>query len=181
MDFVLDTDASGDGLGAVLSQMTNGEERVLAYASRALSSSERKYCTTRLEMFAWLLTISGPNSMERSLSSEQAIIHCNGLHKFKESEGQVARWLKILSEFDYTLVHRAGKRHTNADALSCGRCSQCGLEEETLPCDVVSHLMLPAWTEEEIKAQQSSEPDLHQMISWLEMNTLPDKCPRVVP
>ena len=40
--------------------------------------------------------------------------------------------------------------------------------------------MLPAWTEEEIKAQQSSDPDLHQMISWLEMNTFPDKCPRGV-
>ena len=59
-------------------------------------------------------------------------------------------------------VHRAGKRHTNADALSHDRCSQCGLvdeeEDETLPCDAVSHLMLLAWTEEEIKAQQSSDP-----------------------
>ena len=106
------------------------------------------------------------------------------LHKFKEPEGQVACWLEVLSEFDYTVVHRAGKRHTNADALSRGRCSQCGLEEEeedeTLPCDAVSHLMLPAWTVEEIKAQQSSDPDLHQMISWLVMNTFPDKCPRGV-
>ena len=30
-------------------------------------------------------------------------------HKFKEPEGQVARWLEVLSEFDYTVVHRAGK------------------------------------------------------------------------
>ena len=59
-------------------------------------------------------------------------------------------------------MHRAGKRHTNADALSRGRWSQCGLvevEKETLPCDAVSHLMLPAWTEEEIKAQQGSDSD----------------------
>ena len=42
LDFVLDTGASGDGLGAVLSQVSNGEERVLAYASRALSRTERK-------------------------------------------------------------------------------------------------------------------------------------------
>ena len=30
----------------------------------------------------------------------------------------MARWLEVLSEFDYTVVHRAGKQHTNADALS---------------------------------------------------------------
>eukprot|EP00731_Ephydatia_muelleri_P001300 Em0001g1300a len=42
LDFVLDTDASGDGLGGVLSQVSNGEERVLACTSRALSRTERK-------------------------------------------------------------------------------------------------------------------------------------------
>lgn len=41
LDFVLDTDASGDGLGAALSQISNGEEWVLGYASRALIRSER--------------------------------------------------------------------------------------------------------------------------------------------
>ena len=62
-------------------------------------------------------------------------------------------------------MHHVGQRRTNADTLSGGRCSQCGLEEEeTLLCDAVSHLMLPAWTEEEIKAQQSSDPELHQQM-----------------
>ena len=60
LDFVLGTDASGDGLGAVLSQVTNGEERVLAYASRGLSRSERMYCdcATRQEMLVlvWAVT-----------------------------------------------------------------------------------------------------------------------------
>ena len=52
LDFVLETDASGDGLGAVLSQVSNEKERVLAYANRALSRTERKYCATRREMLA---------------------------------------------------------------------------------------------------------------------------------
>ena len=161
MDFVLDTDASGDGLGAVLSQMTNGEERVLAYASRALSRSERKYCATRREMLAlvWAARHFRPYLYGKKFVLRTDHHSLQWLHKFKEPEGQVARWLEVLFEFDYTVVHRAGKRHTYAAALSRGRCSQCGLEEEeedeTLPCDAVSHLMLPAWTEEEIKAQQS--------------------------
>ena len=52
------------------------------------------------------------------------------LHNFKEPEGQVARWLEALAEFDYVVVHRLGKQHTNADSLSRGQCRQCRLEVE---------------------------------------------------
>jgi len=48
--YVLDTDASNFSIGAVLSQIQEGEERVIAYASKALSRSERNYCVTRREM-----------------------------------------------------------------------------------------------------------------------------------
>ena len=50
--FILDTDASHDCIGAVLSQVQNGEERVLAYASHRLSKAERGYCITRKELLA---------------------------------------------------------------------------------------------------------------------------------
>ena len=44
--FILDTDASGTAIGTILSQIQHGEERVLAYGSRCLSSMERNYCMT---------------------------------------------------------------------------------------------------------------------------------------
>ena len=50
--FVLDTDASLVALGAVLSQMKDGTERVVAYGSRTLSNSKRNYCTTDRELLA---------------------------------------------------------------------------------------------------------------------------------
>ncbi|KRZ49697.1 Retrovirus-related Pol polyprotein from transposon opus [Trichinella nativa] len=53
ISFLVDRDASGEGLGAVLSQDTARKEHVIAYASRTLSKTERKYCATRREMLAW--------------------------------------------------------------------------------------------------------------------------------
>ena len=41
--FILDTDASNEAIGAVLSQEQDGHERVLAYGSRVLSKEERNY------------------------------------------------------------------------------------------------------------------------------------------
>lgn len=48
------------------------------------------------------------------------------LMQFKNPEGQIARWLEVLSEFDFEIVHRPGQRHNNADALSRIPCKQCG-------------------------------------------------------
>ena len=51
--FILDTDASDTGIGAVLSQTDdNGREKVIVFASRTLSKSERCYCVTRTELLS---------------------------------------------------------------------------------------------------------------------------------
>lgn len=51
-EMILDTDASDKGIGAVLSQMQQGVERVLAYGSRKLAKTKQNYCTTRHELLA---------------------------------------------------------------------------------------------------------------------------------
>ena len=50
--FILHTDASGDGFGAVLYQVQEGKQRVIAYASRSLTRSERNYPVHKLEFLA---------------------------------------------------------------------------------------------------------------------------------
>ena len=50
--FVLDTDASDKAIGAVLSQVHDRKERVVAYGSFVLSMAQRNYCVTRRELLA---------------------------------------------------------------------------------------------------------------------------------
>ena len=51
-EFIPVTDASGTVIGAELIQVQGGEERVISYGSFVLTPSQRKYCTTQLELLA---------------------------------------------------------------------------------------------------------------------------------
>ncbi len=53
-EFILDTDASDVSIGAELLQVQNGEEKVIAYNSYALTPEQRRYCVTRKELLAIL-------------------------------------------------------------------------------------------------------------------------------
>ena len=58
---------------------------------------------------------------------------------FKDPQGQVARWLEVLGTYHFTIEHRAGLKHGNADALSRGPCRQCGMDDSTEnACKVVT-------------------------------------------
>ena len=51
-------------------------------------------------------------------------------------EGQTARWLEQIAEYDLVIQHRPGRKHGNADGLSRPRCKQCGREENAGTEDV---------------------------------------------
>lgn len=127
-DYVLDTDASGDGIGAVLSQVQDGEEKVVAYASRKLSKAERNYCVTRRELLAVVVYLKHFRQYlyGRKITVRTDHAALRWLLNFKDPEGQLARWLQVVSEYDVTVQHRPGRKHGNADCLSRRQCKQCG-------------------------------------------------------
>ena len=131
-EYRLDTDASNLAIGAVLSQIQSGEERVIAYASRMLSGPEKNYCVTRKELLAvvYFLKQFRPYLLGREFTIRTDHSALRWLRSTPEPLGQQARWLERLEEFSYKIEHRPGRRHGNADAMSRRPCRQCKLMDE---------------------------------------------------
>ena len=91
--FILDTDDNQDGIGAVLFQSLEGQEQVIAYASRSLSKAERKYSVTRKELLAVVTFINHfrPYLLGRAFKLQTDHSSLQWLQNFKEPEGQLAR------------------------------------------------------------------------------------------
>ena len=134
--YILDTDASAVGVGAVLSQVQEGQERAIAYYSKTLDPAQRNYCVTRRELLAVVMAVKNfrPYLYGQAFTLRTDHASLRWLCRRKEPSAQVARWLEILAEFQYTLEHRAGPRHGNADGLSrrslCYDCRQCAAIEK---------------------------------------------------
>lgn len=129
--YILDTDASDFAIGGVLSQVQDGETRVIAYASRRLSSRERNYCVTRRELLAvvnylkfFRAYLLGATPPVRIRTDHAAL---TWLKNIPEPVGQQARWLETMQEYSYVIEHRAGRSHGNADGMSRDPCynSRC--------------------------------------------------------
>ena len=140
--FILDTDASDLAIGAVLSQVQDGKERPISFASKALNSKQKQYCTTRKELLA---VVAFTQHYEHYLLGRPFLIRTDHaslawLMRFKKIGGQLCRWLEYLSRFAYTIQHHSGDKHSNADGLSrvlqdvtCD-CYEAGRDLDTLPC-----------------------------------------------
>lgn len=53
---------------------------------------------------------------------EKVLSNLSWLLNFKNPEGQIARWFELLSQYEFKVEHRAGRSHSNADALSRRPC-----------------------------------------------------------
>ena len=129
LEFIVDTDASLDGVGAgtlpgpgwrgtgncLFQQNTESAgKKLLCYPPRAAS------CDTSCQTFP-------PLPIWQAFPTTHRPRVLQWLYRLKDPHHQVARWLEILAEFQFTLQHRPGEHHENADGLSrqCSACKQC--------------------------------------------------------
>jgi len=118
--FVIQTDASTTGLGAVLTQHFEEGERVIAYASRTLNGAEKNYSATELECLAVVWGIRHFRGYLEGyqfsvITDHQALRWLRGI---ESPTGRLARWMLELQQYTFEVKYRRGKLNRVADALS---------------------------------------------------------------
>lgn len=162
---IIHTDASNVGLGAVLIQLQDGVERVVAYASRSLSRAEMNYSTTEKECLAvvWATSKFRPYIYGRPFSVVSDHHSLCWLANLKNPCGRLARWSLRLQEFDMVIQYKSGKQHSDADCLSRAPVEPAGGED-----DVSFVCAVQATT---VAKQQRNDQELRPLIDFLEGHT----------
>jgi hypothetical protein len=113
---VVQTDACDTGLGAVLSQIHDGEEHPIMYISRKLVPREKKYSIVEKECLAvkWAL-----NTLKYYLLGTHFTLVTDHdplvwMARVKDTNDQDTRWFVSLQRFSFSDVHRSGAWHGNA-------------------------------------------------------------------
>nr|XP_055032771.1 uncharacterized protein LOC129421341 [Misgurnus anguillicaudatus] len=118
--FLLQTDASDTGLGAVLSQGQASEEHPVIYISRKLTPAEQRYATVEREALAvkWAVLELRYYLLGRHFTLVTDHAPLQWMARAKDTNARVTRWFLALQDFNFTVQHRAGTANANADGLS---------------------------------------------------------------
>jgi hypothetical protein len=120
-EFIIVTDASNVGLGAVLEQIDEDKERrPVSYWSRSLQPRERNYTVTERECLAVVEAIKHFRHYVYGTHFTVYTDHnaLKWLQSAKDLTGRLQRWSLRLQEHDFTIEYRKGKDNCNADGLS---------------------------------------------------------------
>lgn len=119
--FILDTDASNSGIGAVLSQNFEDGEHPVIFLSRRLRNAELNYSISEKEMLAalWVMEqlhyyLYGRKFLLRT--DHKALLAFNVRGEVKSR--RIERWYYRLQTYTFEVVYRKGEEQGNADCLS---------------------------------------------------------------
>ena len=135
--FLLETDASGKGLGAILSQkQVDGRYHPIAYASHVMNETEQRYHSNKqefltlkwavMEQFHEYLSPYGKNRNEFEVHTDNNPLTYIFSSANLDAAGQ--RWVACLTSYNFSLEYQKGKDNTMANFLS--QMNKCLSEEE---------------------------------------------------
>ncbi|XP_039528746.1 uncharacterized protein LOC120479938 [Pimephales promelas] len=192
--FILDVDASHQGLGAVLSQEHGGKCRPVAFASRGLRPSERNmqnYSSMKLEFLALKWAVS--EKFREYLLGQKCLVFTdnNPLSHLQTAKlgALEQRWANQLADFDLEIRYKPGRSHVNADALSRKNvASVAALAMTTVfPKELHQHVhdgqrvvvsesisALPEQPRENLSVLQATDPIIGQFLVYWDRQRPPD-------
>ena len=108
------------GCGVQLYQVTNGQERTTAFASKTFTEAEQRWSTIKQETFAMFWPMKKWVSMLLGHHFHAFTDHHNILQLAKSVVPKLVRWRLQMQQFNYTVIHVAGEdvKHAIADCLS---------------------------------------------------------------
>jgi transposase InsO family protein len=120
LPFIVRSDSSGTGLGAVLLQFHDDVPMPVSYASRQLTDNERKFSTVERECLAILFAVQ---RFSHYLIGKKFVLEVDHrplvyLSKMKNLNSRLARWSLCLQPFDYSVVYIPGSENVGADYFS---------------------------------------------------------------
>ena len=148
---ILYTDASGYGIGAILSQVQEDKERILQFASCTLNKHQENYSVTEKECLGIVWAINKFRHYLIGVDFTVKTDHCGlcWLMSVKDPSGKLARWSLRLQEFRFKIQYKNGKSHGNVDFLS-----RYPLNGDSQNCDDI-----PMYLSEEIDIKSEQEKD----------------------
>lgn len=197
--YILETDASQSAAGYILSQVQEGQTRVIAYSGQKLNDAQRNYNTTEKEALAVVLGFQHYDSFLRGNKVHVVTDHIalKWLLTNKTPKGRLARWIAYLQQFDFEVEHKAGKLHANADTMSRIMYAACGgdvedkIDEEifmlesnaielgetaTPTPNPTPNYLYPThiWTTAQVREQQLHDDKIGDIIAFIEHGKLPE-------
>ena len=185
---ILDTDwsQSHHTIAAVLSQKQDGKERVIRYGAKKLNASQCNYSANKGELFA---VIHFMKLFKYFLLHRKFILRTDHqalkwIYTMKTPNGLVSRWLDILADFQFEVVHRPGTQHGNADQLSRAPHITEEMPEDDMDSDeeetcigsmqITKDLHLPRLMDE-WRMEQQQDWELRQIRDWITNDSWPDE------
>ncbi len=169
--FLLQTDASETGLGAVLSQVQEGEEHPILFISRKLTSAEKNYATVEKKALAikWAVLELRYHLLGRKFTLLTDHAPLQWMARAKDTNARVTRWFLTLQDFCFVVRHRAGASNANADGLSRIWSAFAGLSGVTPhppPVSPCCYLMFPPGPGQRLGGECDERPEHSSALPW---------------